>query len=63
MKLVKIDEFEEHGGEFAVKDGDFMVLLTGPSAGKSIDGNMGVLPNYEVSEKDLREAFGEDSMI
>ena len=63
MKLVKIDHIEENGGEFALKQGDFMVILTGPNTGEYIDGRTDILPNFEETDKSLKEIFGEDSII
>mgnify|MGYP007020454130 FL=1 len=63
MKLVKIDHIEENGGEFALKQGDFMVILTGPNTGEYIDGRTDILPNFKETDKSLKEIFGEDSII
>ena len=60
MKLVKIDHIEENGGEFALKDGDFLVILTGPNAGEYEER---ILPNFSETDKDLRKIFGEDGIL
>lgn len=63
MKLVKIDHIEENGGKFALKQGDFMVILTGPNAGEDVGGGAEITPNFEETDKSLKEIFGEDSII
>jgi len=60
MKLVEIEDFEENAGEFALKQGDFLVILTGPDAGDRIEG---MLPSFSNTDKSLREIFNEDTML
>ena len=60
MKLVKIDHFEENGGEFALKDGDFLVILTGPNAGEY---EHRLLPSFSETDKTLKEIFGENGIL
>lgn len=57
MKIVRIDEFEQNGGEFALKGNDILVILTGANSGEVIDGEMGILPNHSETDKDLRQIF------
>lgn len=54
MKLVEIDTFEENGGEFALVEDGFLVILTGPNAGDFEDG---VLPSFSETNKSLREVL------
>lgn len=63
MKLVEINHIEENGGEFALKEKDFLLILTGPNSGEYIDGREGVLPNFSETDKSLRRIFGEQGMI
>jgi len=56
MKLVEIDEFEDNGGEYALKDDNFLVLL---KSGNTIDGDVDFLPGHTETDKSLREIFGE----
>lgn len=64
MTLVEIDDIEDNGGEFALKEGDFLVVLTGPNAGETMGGDAGdMLPNFTEMNKTLREIFGEENSL
>jgi hypothetical protein len=57
MTIVEIDSFEQNGGEFALLEDNFMVLITGPNKGTCIDGETEILPNASETGKTLREIY------